>query len=286
MNKPLVSVVIPTYNGEKYIKKAVESVQNQTYQNMEIIIVNDSSSDNTLEILLGLSREDPRVIIETNETNLGFVRSLNKGVENARGKYIARLDDDDVWFNPRKTEKQVEFLEKNEDYVLVGGGMIKVDSNNREFGRYLFPEQDRDIRRAILVDNLFVHSTVIFRKDAWEKAGKYNDKFGFFADLDLWLKLGRLGKFYSFQEYFVYYLDKELSNKYDMRNRDIRRRPITYIRLKKNYKNDYPSYKKAFILCWARYFYSFLPLKKKLHPLLFRLRILIIGRPGYKKYED
>jgi len=283
--QPLISVVILTYNGAGYIKKAVESVRSQSYQNIEIVIVDDGSTDETPEIISEFSKKDSRIIILTNRTNLGFVKSLNKGVKKAQSKYIARLDDDDIWCDSKKIEKQVEFLEKDKDYVLVGGGMIKTNEKNREIARYLFPEKDKDIRKSILVENLFIHSAVLFRKDAWEKVGGYDEQFGFFADMDLWLKLGRMGKFYNFQEYFTYYLDKETTGNYNMRNKDIRRKLGLFIRLRKKYRNDYSGYKKAYLFCWASYFYSFLPFRQKLRPLLLKLRALIIGPPAYKSFK-
>lgn len=283
MEKPLVSIIIPTYNGAKYIRKAIESVWKQTYQNIEIVIIDDGSKDETPEIISELSKKDPRIVILTNKTNLGFVKSLNKGVGKVKGKYIARIDDDDFWSDKEKLEKQVEFLETQPNYVLVGGGIIKINKKNREIARYLFPEKDKDIRKSILIDNLFAHSTVLFRKEAWQKVGGYDQNFGFFADMDLWMKLGKIGKFYNFQEYFAYYLDKELSGNYTMRNRDIRRRVGAFIKLRKKHRNDYPGYWKAVLFSWANYFYSFLPFRQKLRFFYLKLRNFIFGKPAYKK---
>lgn len=285
-NQPLVSIIIPTYNGARYIRKAIESVRGQSYQDTEIIIIDDGSRGETPGIISEFRRKDPRVIIITNETNLGFVRTLNKGIRTGQGKYIARLDDDDFWCDSKKLEKQVDFLEKHKDYVLVGGGIIKIDDNNREIARYLFPEKDQDIRRSILIDNLFAHSTILVRKDAWEQVKGYDEQFGFFADMDLWLKLGKIGKFYNFQEYFTYYLDKEAGKNYSMRNNDIRRRLGLFIRLRKKYRKDYPGYKKAYLFCWASFLYSFLPFRQKLRPTLLKLRALVIGPPAYKSSKN
>lgn len=285
MNGPLVSIIIPTFNGAKYIKRAVESVQNQTYKNIEIIIINDGSTDETFSIISELGKKDSRIIILTNETNLGFVKSLNKGARKAQGKYITRIDDDDIWCGLDRLEKQIGFLETHPDYVLVGGGMIKIDEKNREVARYLFPEKDEDIKKSILLCDSIAHGTVFFRKEAFEKVGGYSEQFGFFADTELSLKLGKLGKFYNFQEYFSYYFDKELCSNYNRRNRDIRRKVWAFIRLRKKYRNGYPGYKKAYLFCWLSYFYSFLPFRQKLHPILFKLRSKIISPPAYKYFK-
>jgi glycosyltransferase involved in cell wall biosynthesis len=268
MNQPLVSVIIPTHNGARYIRKAIENVLVQDYQNIEIIAINDGSKDETPAILAEFSRKDQRIKIITNETNLGFVKTLNKGIAVSRGRYIARIDDDDIWIDRQKTKKQVEFLEKNSDYALTGGGMIKIDSNNKELSRYLFPESDKDIRKSLLINNLFAHSTIMARKDIVERAGGYDEKFGFFADMDLWLKVGRMAKFYNFQEYFIYYLDKEALGGYSMRNNDIRRKLGISIELRKKYKNDYQNFLKAYLFCIASYIYSFLPFRKKIKKMI------------------
>lgn len=272
--QPLVSVIISTYNGEKYIKKAIESVLNQIYKNIELIIVDDCSTDKTLEIISEYHKKDRRIIILKNETNMGSYKSLNKAIRTSKGKYIANLDDDDFWIDSKKIKKQTEFLEKHNDYGLVGGGMIKIDEKGKEIARFLFPEHDKDIRKSILsANNLIAHSAVLFRKDAWENAGGYNFFFSYSADMDLWLKIGKIYKFYNFQEYFIYYLEKEGSKTYFSRRNIYRRKIWLNIKMRNQYKHDYPGYKKAVFLCWASYFYSFLPYfcRQKLRLMLINI---------------
>lgn len=276
--QPLVSIILPTHNREKYIKKAIESVWVQTYKNIELIIIDDGSTDKTHEIISELSEKNPKIIILTNKTNLGIVRALNKGIKIAQGKYIARLDDDDFWCNERKLEKQVDFLEKNSAYALVGGGVIRVDKQGKEIVRYLLPENDEDIRKVILLNNTFAHITTFFRRDMFEKVGGYDEQFVFSEDWDLWMKIGRLAKFYNFQEYFACYSGHE-------RNQGIRKQIRVNLKLRKKYRNDYKGYKKAFLSCWMAYFYSFLPFKKKLWSITFKIRKLIFGPPPYKYFR-
>jgi glycosyltransferase involved in cell wall biosynthesis len=286
MDNPLVSVVIAVYNGEKLIKRAVDSVLSQSYKNIELVLVDDGSKDKTLEILRELEVQNKNVIVLVNKQNFGFVKSLNKGVEAANGKYIARLDDDDFWFDDKKIEKQVNFLEKNSDYVLCGGGLIKIDFNGSEKIRYLFPQKDQDIRKNILVDNLFAHSATVFLKESFLKVSGYDKRFGFFADMDLWLKLGKLGKFYNFPEYFVCYLDKESDNNYNTRNNLTRRKIISNIKLRSKYKKDYPGFLRSILICLASFVYSFLPLRNTLWKVLFKIRTIIIGKPPYQYYKQ
>lgn len=279
--QPLVSIVMPSHNGQTHIKRALMSVLQQTYKNLQALVVDDGSTDKTCKIVSEIIKQDPRVILLKNNNNIGFVKTLNKGMESSQGKYIARLDDDDFWLSMDKLAKQVEFLEKHLDYTLVGGGIITTDKSGNEIMKYLFPETDEKIRKTILVDNAFAHSTVVFRREAFLKAKGYDEQFGFFADRDLWLKLGLLGKFYNFQEFFACYLDKE-QGAYSARNKEIRRRVFSNIKLRIKYKKNYPGFVKAFLLCWVSYFYSLLPFREKLRPILFYLRVHILGRPSYK----
>ena len=115
MSKPLVSVLMAVYNGEKYLLEAIESILNQTYTNFEFLIINDGSTDSTEEIILSYS--DQRIRYIKNEQNLKLIASLNKGLDLAKGKYIARMDADDISL-PDRLEKQVNFLERNSTKLL------------------------------------------------------------------------------------------------------------------------------------------------------------------------
>lgn len=279
MEKPLVSIILPTYNRARFLEKAIKSVWTQTYSNMELIVVNDGSTDNTSEILDRLSKGNSKITIINNIKNLGIVAALNNGIKVAKGKYIARLDDDDFWDDDKKIEKQVSFLENNKDYVLVGGGVIKIDANNKEVSRYLLPEKDEDIRKSILIDNVFAHISVLFSKDAFNKVGGYDQDFLYVEDWDLWLKLGTIGKMYNFPEFFVRYFDQEYNNKNYYRNWGIRRNIKMNLRLKNRYKDKYPGYLKAVMVALANYIFSFLPFRSRIKSTLFKLRTKLFGSP-------
>jgi len=280
-NWPLVSVILPTYNRAEYIRKAIESVLTQTYKNLELVIVDDGSIDNTSDIIYGLAKKDKRVKVVQNKTNIGLVKSLNKGITRSKGKYIARIDDDDIWCDKQKLEKQIEFLENNPDYLLVGGGVIRINEKGKEIVRLLLPERNKNIRKAILQNNCFAHSAVVFKKESWQNAGGYDETLNFSEDWDLWMKLGKLGKYYNFQEYFLIYL-KAGQNKMSEENSVIRSNAKVNIKLRKRYKKDFPGFRKAYFFGWFDYFYSFLPLRKYLHPLFSRFRRFVFGPPAYK----
>jgi len=275
--EPLVSIVLPTHNRKEYLDRAIKSVFSQSYKNIELIVVDDCSTD-------GTTINDPRIIVVRNETNLGLAKSLNKGIKLAKGKYIARLDDDDFWCDDRKLEKQVNFLENNPEYGLVGGGVIRVDKKEKEIVRYLLIEKDEEIRKVLLVDNVFAHTTVLFRKDIWEKVDGYDENLDGLEDIDLWLKIGKISKLYNFQEFFVRYLYQ--GNTYlDQRYGKWKQLKLN-IKLRKKHKDDYVGYRKGLLLSWASYFHSLIPFRKTLWPVLFGIRKLIFGHPPYKYFRN
>lgn len=277
--KPLASVIIPTYNREKYIKRAIESALNQTYRNIEIIIVNDGSTDKTKEVLQPYFT-DQRIHYIYQE-NQGVSKARNNGIKVAKGKYIALLDSDDFWRDPQKLEKQVSFLKTHPDYVLTGGGIIRVSEKGKEISRCLNPEADRAIRKAMLFSCLIAPSTAVFPRRAWQLIGGFNESSDLSEDWDLFLKLGKLGKLYNFQQYFLYYLQGSQN-----RSNFNRRANLKYnIDLIKKYRQDYPGYRKAFFLQWAYYLYSFFPFKEQLLPIFSKIKQLIFGRPAYKSFR-
>ncbi len=184
--KPLVSVIIPTYNRAEYISEAIESVLKQTYTNFELIIINDGSTDETQNIIEEYAKKDKRIKIFKNEVNKNTVYSRNKGISHAKGKYIAWLDDDDVYME-NKLEAQVEFMEKNQDIVLSGTDISLKNGDNRRV--YLGPvEYDTEKAEIVfLLERLpVILGTTIWRADFFKK---YNIKFNpeFALPEDLWI---------------------------------------------------------------------------------------------------
>jgi len=268
----LVSVILPTYNRAQYLKRAIESVLNQSYNDFELVIINDGSTDNTLEVLL--EYHDPRIKIIRNEVNIGFVKSLNKGINYAKGKYIARIDDDDFWSDSEKLKKQIRFLELNPEYVLVGCGIIRINSEGRETKRYLLPEKDKDIREIMLLVSPFVHVGVVFKKKAWELAGGYDEELYFSQDSDLWAKLGKTGKLYNIPEYSVCVLESE-ENRTQKR---VHYHLFLKQKIRLRHRKDYPYFLKAYLIGWLAFLFSFLPFQKKLNPFYSKLRGFFLGK--------
>lgn len=274
-SEPLISVIIATYNRVDTIARAIDSVLTQSYKNLELIVIDDGSTDQTKDVV-GSYLKDHRISYFYQENGGNNVYPMNKGVELSRGEYIAILDDDDIWSDKDKIKKQAEFLEKNKEYVLVGGGAVKSDRSGREIVRYLMPEKDYDIRQKILTSSMFVHVSVLFRKESWRKVGGYDKNFGGAADWDLWMKLGNVGKFYNIQDYLVTYTaHKSDSLGYVERNHKKLDWLRINIELKKKHAKNYPHFKKAIIFCWFGYLYSLLPGKRELWPMMFKLRSFI-----------
>lgn len=208
--KPKISIILPTYNGSGSISKAIESALAQTFTDFELIIINDASKDNTGDIVKNFAKNDSRIVYVRNEQNLRLQKTLNKGLSLARGEYIARIDDDDIWIDKNKLKIQADFLDKNTDYVLVGTFYNKVNEKGEILPSNKLPTLDSEIRKVILSYNPFGHSTVMLRKKEIMSLGGYSEdkKTLHMEDYDLWLKIGTVGKFAIIDTITTNYLSK------------------------------------------------------------------------------
>jgi glycosyltransferase involved in cell wall biosynthesis len=191
MKKPKISVLMSVYNGEKYLRQAINSILSQTFKNFEFIIVNDGSSDDTYKIASSYS--DERIIIISNKKNLGLTKSLNIGLNITKGDYVARMDADDVSF-PGRFEIQADFLDRNPDFGLVGSWVEYIGLKGKELGIKKNPTDYSVILKKILRYNTFVHSSLMIRRSVLEKVEGYNEQFKFAQDYDLILKIAKLTK--------------------------------------------------------------------------------------------
>lgn len=193
MKKPLVSVVIPVYNGYQYIKDTVKSVQNNSYKNLEIILVNDGSKDKSKEICLKLKKKYKNIRFFSFKKNRGLSNVLNYAVKKAKGKYIARINQDDLMTQTRLSS-QVYFLENNSEHVLVGGNLELINEHGKTIDVMSYPQTDQEIRNNWLYLNAFADPAVMYRKTIVLKAGKYNQDFYPADDYQLWFRMGQFGK--------------------------------------------------------------------------------------------
>lgn len=189
---PKVSIIMSVRNGENYLDEAVTSIFRQTYTDFEFIIIDDASTDKTPSILKKF--KDERIKIFINKKKKGLTKSLNIGLSKARGKYIARMDHDDVARSDRLFQ-QVRILDKDEQIGVIGSWVKLINNQGKQLGILKFPVNHKAIIRNIFANNPLRHSTVLFRKELVQKYGFYDDKLDGAEDYDLWLRLVKHTKF-------------------------------------------------------------------------------------------
>lgn len=185
---PGVTVLLPVYNGEAYLREAVDSVLRQTYPDFELLVIDDGSTDGTPDILR--SYEDPRLRVVRNEVNQGLARTLNRGLQLARGEYVARQDADDVW-EPELLAVQVAFLDRNPDIAMVGCAFREIDQHGTPGRTRTLPCSPDEIHWDLHFHNTFIHSGVTIRREVLLRAGGYNENCAYGEDYELWLRLAR-----------------------------------------------------------------------------------------------
>ena len=188
---PEVSAVITTHNRQHLVGRAIRSVLNQTYKDLEIIVVDDCSSDKTQEVVSGV--KDSRVQYIRLERNSGGVAARNTGTKMASGKYVAFLDDDDEW-QPEKLEKQVKLAEsRSEDYAVINCGATIMNEHGEILATHM-PRLRGQIRSEILEKGLAtIPSSHLFRKEALEIMGGYDESLPTHNEHDIWMEMGRRG---------------------------------------------------------------------------------------------
>lgn len=212
-----VSVVMSTYNENiEELTQSIESILNQTFKEFEFIIILDNPQNQEhIKILNEYVNKDIRIKFFINEENIGLAKTLNKGIEIAKCKYIARMDADDISL-PERLEKQYNILENNKDIDIVSTNKINIDENGAELEKSgSLPTEDKEIKRILEKMSIIVHPSVMFRKDRIEQLGKYRE-FPASQDYDLWLRACNENyKFYIIDEYLIKYRirSNNISNK-------------------------------------------------------------------------
>jgi glycosyltransferase involved in cell wall biosynthesis len=187
---PLVSVVIPTHNRAHYITEAIDSVLAQTYPYYEIIVIDDGSTDNTREVLRGYGDR----VRYFHQDGRGQAHARNRAVSEARGKYIAMLDDDDVWL-PNKLELQVATLEQDDGVGFVGTDMYITDASGNIIDRWGKPPSVPETFESLFEENILGAPSVMIRKRLIEEVGGFDESLRTTDDYDLWLRLARVSRF-------------------------------------------------------------------------------------------
>ena len=219
-NSPLISVVMSVYNAERYLHDAVDSILNQTYRHFEFIIIEDCSTDRSLEILEDYAQKEDRIVLikkDFNKGKKGFIENLNIGLDRAKGKYIARMDADDVSMLDR-FEKQIRVLEKDSDLFIVGAFLQMIDENGNNLSIKEAPINDNEIKSRMYSNISLYHPVIMFRNESI----RYREKMHGCEDYDFYFNL-------ILQNKKMYNLPEVLLN-YRVLNSSISRKDLILIR--------------------------------------------------------
>ena len=233
---PKITVLMSVYNGGRYLKEAIDSILNQSFMDFEFLIINDCSTDTSKEIIL--SYNDPRIRLIDNEKNIGLTKSLNRGLQLAKGEYVARQDADDVSL-PKRLEKEMKTAVEYPQTILISTGFDNfISSFNKNV--LIEPSRARDKIEFIefkdlIKGNSIFHGTVLFKKKDILDINGYDEKFKHAQDYDLWLRISKRGKIIKLKE--VLYFRRLHFNSVSMRN-IIKQEYFAKLAKKKNLSNE------------------------------------------------
>ena len=201
-SRPMISVLIPIFNGERYLQESLESIKSQTFIDFEILLIDDGSTDGSMSILNEFAYHDKRVRI-ISKSNSGLTDTLNRGLQECRGNWIARMDQDDI-ASPKRLELQVKKIESDEAIVLVGSDFVMLDEQTRKTKRYKIPStHEQMVKRLERLRGFFPHSSALIHAETIRRIGGYDPLAVFNEDWDLWLRLSECGKIGSVSEPLV-----------------------------------------------------------------------------------
>ena len=207
-SKVKVSVVMAAFNEENVIQKAITSICMQSFDNWELIVIDDGSTDDTVSIANSLAERNSRIVVLKNDKNIGLAASLNKGVSLSHGEYIARMDADDVSL-PDRLKLQIDYMDNNLDVTVLGGGAVYQDMKGVELGEVMMPETHEAIIAWMLRSSPFIHPTVMARRSFFEKTGGYNESLKRAQDYDLWFRGREIGRYYNLQVPIIRHTQRE-----------------------------------------------------------------------------
>jgi glycosyltransferase involved in cell wall biosynthesis len=195
-----VSVIMPVFNGAVFLGEAIQSILEQTFTNYEFIIINDGSTDSSLDVIKSFN--DPRIKLIINPQNLGIILSLNKGLAISQGEYIARMDCDDICYKDR-LDKQVGFLDSHKNIGILACNVKIVDRSSKKTVYVKRPETNHQIKWRLLFDCPIMHPAVMFRKELVEKYGDYSSEYLHSEDYELWSRFSKYTEINQINEVLV-----------------------------------------------------------------------------------
>ncbi len=209
MSTPRITVLLPVYNSARTLQSSLDSVLRQSFSDFEILAIDDGSKDESPAILRACL--DPRLRVLRNETNLGLMRSLNRGLREARGTLIARQDSDDL-SQPDRLALEIEFLDRHSDVALLGSSCWRMDNSGRVLGANDLPTTHLGLRWASLVDNPFIHTAVVFRREVvLDELGGYDEAWAICEDYELWNRVAARHRVANLPQRLVFYRENPTS---------------------------------------------------------------------------
>ena len=271
-SKPLVSVLMPAYNASEYIEEAIKSVLEQTYTNFELLILDDCSTDNTLDIITKYENKDSRIKVFRNESNQKIVRSRNKLFELAKGQFYLIHDADDISVNTRIADQLA--LMQSDDKIGVCGGFLQSFNSNGNLDLRKYETEDAEIRKRIFKSSPLAQPSCMIRKEAIIDCGNYSEDFPVAEDIELWYRIGRKYKFANVPKILLYYREQE-NNATHKKMKAILRYTL---KARKEYKND-KAYKFTFsdgLAFFATWFMQVFPTRAVILIFKFLRKLLVI----------
>ncbi len=208
---PAISVLMPVYNGMKYLAEAVESIRAQTFRDFEFIIVDDGSTDRSLQMLQRFAKDDARIRI-LSRPNTGIVGALNDGLAVARGQYIARMDSDDIAL-PERFALQLRYMQAHPELVAIGSSVLMADPSGRALKDFTACTDSQKLRSNIveIKDIGLIHPTLMARRDVLERVGGYRQQYNLVEDFDLFFRLLDEGELGNVPEVLLIYRQHQAS---------------------------------------------------------------------------
>jgi glycosyltransferase involved in cell wall biosynthesis len=221
-----LSVILPVYNGEAHLDEAIRSIRAQTFSAFEFLIIDDGSTDGSLEIIERHAREDERIRVRA-RANRGLIETLNEGLAMAGGEYVARMDADDIAL-PSRFQKQIEFMMQHPRCVLLGSSFVFIDDAGREDRLHHCFIHDVTIRHALPLEGAILHPAAMFRRSAVMDVGGYRAGYVAAEEYDLWHRLAHRGQLNNLAEPLLRY--REWMGRVSTRDAAVQRRVADRIR--------------------------------------------------------
>ncbi len=198
---PKVSILMPVYNAEQYLSQALDSIVSQSFEDWELILINDGSTDRSESIIMDY--DDERIFYIKNPVNLKLIKTLNKGIDYCGGQYIARMDADDIC-HPDRLKRQVEFLDSHPQVLMCGTAATVIDNSRKKTGNIHNLTSDDYLQINLMFSPSFIHPSMMIRNEVL-KQSKYDEAYKHVEDYDLWCRIAKLGKVANIDDELLQY---------------------------------------------------------------------------------